>query len=387
MTAMAPDGLVALVAHARDVPAAEREAFATRLRDVSDRASVVVQTCHRVEAYLVSSPDDAQVPAWLPSGGRSLVGEAAIRHAISVAVGRDSVVVGEDQILHQVREAIERARAEGRLDPVLERLFGLGLRAGRRARSWRAGPARSLADVVVTLIEQRAGPLAGREVLIVGAGTMGRLAVRAVVGVGASAAIANRSATHAAAVAADTGAWVDAFDPGPTIDRFAAVIIALGGPWLIGQTTTDALVGSSTVVADLSVPAAVPLGLARRLGSRLVSIDDLVPAEADTEAVSHRSLARLDALIEATAAEFTSWLEARDGRAAAAVLAARADAERQAALEILWRQMPELDADARMAIERMSRHLAERLLGEPLARLGRDADGRHEQAAKELFGL
>ncbi|MEO5704891.1 MAG: hypothetical protein ABIZ52_01985 [Candidatus Limnocylindrales bacterium] len=384
---MAPDGLVALVAHARDVPAAEREAFATRLRDVSDRGAVVVQTCHRVEAYLVSSPDDAQVPAWLPSGGRSLIGEAAIRHAISVAVGRDSVVVGEDQILHQVREAIERARAEGRLDPVLERLFGLGLRAGRRARSWRAGPARSLADVVVALIERRAGPLAGREVLIVGAGAMGRLAVRAVVGVGAAAAIANRSATQAAAVAADTGARVDAFDPGPTIDRFAAVIIALRGPWLIGKTTADALVGSATVAADLSVPAAVPLDLARRLGTRLLSIDDLVPAEADIEAGSDRSLTRLDALIEATAAEFTAWLEGRDGRAAAAVLAARADAERHAALEILWRQMPELDADARTAIERMSRHLAERLLGEPLARLGRDVDGRHEQAAKELFGL
>ena len=101
---------------------------------------------------------------WLPANGRILVGEAAIRHAIAVAVGRDSVVVGEDQILHQLRTSVDNARGDGGLQPVLERLFALGLRAGRRARSWRVGPGRSLADIAVSAIERQTGPLSGRQV-------------------------------------------------------------------------------------------------------------------------------------------------------------------------------------------------------------------------------
>lgn len=386
MTPAGQEALVALVTHARHVPAAERVRFATRLRDESAGSSMVLETCHRVEAYLVSAADDAPA-GWLPAGGRLLVGEPAIRHAITVAVGRDSVVVGEDQILHQLRESVEQARGDGRLHPVLERLFALGLRAGRRARSWRDGPGRSLADVALPLIERQAGPLAGRDVLIVGAGKMGRLAVGAAVAAGASVWVANRSPGRTIAIATETGTRIEAFDPGPAIDRFAAVIVALGGPWAIGKATLKSLVESSTLVVDLSVPAAVSAGLTERLGPRLLSADDLALADNDAVAVNDRSIARLDALIDATTGEFRTWLEVRDGRAAAAALAARADRERDSELEALWRQLPDLDADARDAIERMSQHLARRLLREPLERLGRDADGRHERAARELFGL
>jgi glutamyl-tRNA reductase len=386
VTPAGPDAFLALVTHARHVPAAERERFRARLRDESASQPLVLETCHRVEAYLVS--EDATAPAvWLPAGGGRLVGEAAIRHAISVAVGRDSVVVGEDQILHQLRGTVDRARRDGRLHPVLERLFALGLRAGRRARSWRDGPGRSLADVAVSAIERQAGAVDGRPVLIVGAGRMGRLAVRSAAVAGATVWVANRSAGPAEAIALATGARIEAFDPGPGIDRFAGVIVALGGPWTIGQATVESLAASLSVVVDLSVPAAVPPGLVERLGPRLTSADDLALADAEPVAINERSLSRLDALIDATTAEFRGWLDVRDGRAAAAALAARADRDRSAELDQLWRRLPDLDPDAREAIERMSEHLARRLLREPLERLGRDADGRHERAARELFGL
>lgn len=379
--------IVALVTHVRDVPAAERERFATSLREQSIGASMVLATCHRVEAYLVSSADGTPCAGQLPANGRLLVGEAAIRHAITVAVGRDSVVVGEDQILHQLRASVERARRDESLHPILDRLFALGLRAGRRARSWREGPARSLADVALLLIERRAGPVLGREVLIVGAGKMGRVAVRAAFAAGASVAVANRSPDRAIAISAESGSRIEAFDPGPAIDQFAAVIVALGGPWAVGEGTVKSLVGSSTVVVDLSVPAAVSISLSERLGPRLISADDLALAAVDGIVVNDRSIARLDALIDATTAEFLTWLEARGGRAAAAALTARAERERHSELEALWRELPDLDADARNAIERMSEHLANRLLREPLERLGRDVDGRNERAMRELFGL
>jgi glutamyl-tRNA reductase len=381
------DVIVALVTHARRVPVAERERFAARLREDPHGPSLVVETCHRVEAYVVQ-PDGEPSPAdLLPAGGRLLVGEAAIRHAIAVAVGRDSVVVGEDQILHQVRTSVDSAREGGGLQPVLERLFALGLRAGRRARSWRVGPGRSLADVAISAIERQTGPLSGRQVLVVGAGKMGRLAVRSALAAGASVSVANRSPGRAIPLLSETGAGTEAFDPGPSIARFSAVIVALAGPWPIARATIDSLAASSAVVVDLSVPAAMPSASIRALGARLVTADDLAAGDASPLADDDRSLARLDALIAETTAEFCAWLELRDGRAAAAALAARADRERHAELDLLWRRLPDLDADAHDAIERMSRHLARRILREPLERLGRDADGRHERAVRELFGL
>jgi glutamyl-tRNA reductase len=387
VTRAEPDSVVALVTHARHVPEAERERFAAHLRSASADGLLVVSTCHRVEAYLVPADRDAHLAESLPAGGRHLVGEAAIRHAMSVAVGRDSVVIGEDQILHQLRESVDRVRSQRHLHPILERLFAIGLRAGRRARSWRDVRSRSLADVAVSAIERRSRPSGGREILIVGSGKMGRLCVEAASSAGASVSIANRSPAGPIAIAARSGARIEAFDPGSTIDRYAAVIVAIGGPWTIGRATLDALASSQAIVVDLSVPAAVPPALADRIGSRLISADDLAVAEADPADVNDRSIARLDALVEAATAEFRQWLDVGDGRAAAAAPAARADRDRHAELDQLWRQLPDLDAGTREAIELMSGHLARRLLREPLERLGHDQDGRHERAARELFGL
>jgi glutamyl-tRNA reductase len=381
------EGVVALVTHARHVPAEERERFATRLRDTPPGRILVLETCHRVEAYLVSIHDGDAFAGWLPAGGRLLVGVAAVRHAMAVAVGRDSVVVGEDQILHQLRESVDRARAEDQLDPILERLFANALHAGRRARSWRDGRVTSLADVALSVIERGAGPVTGREILVVGAGKIGRLAVRAATAAGASVSVANRSPERPIAIATETGARIEGFDPGPNVGRFAAVILAIGGPWAVDEATIDSLVASSTVVIDLSVPVAAPPALAGRLGSRFVSADDLALEEAGLTHPDDRSLARLDELIDLATEESCAWLDLRDGRAVAAALAARADRDRSAALDELWRQLPELDAATRDAIDRMSGHLARRLLREPLERLGRDRDGRHERAARELFGL
>jgi glutamyl-tRNA reductase len=334
------------------------------------------------------SPDDRGVPAaLLPSGGRLLVGETAVRHAMTVAVGRDSVVVGEDQILHQLRQSVDSAREGGCLHPTLERLFALATGAGRRARSWRHGPTQSLADVALSAIERRAGAVRAREVLVVGAGKMGSLAIRAAALAGASVSIANRSPGRTNTIIAASGARIEAFDPGPAVDRFAAIVIALGGPWVVGPSTVQALTASSTVVVDLSVPAAVPPDLVEHLGARLISADALALMGAEPTLSDHPAIARLDALIDATAREFSAWFEARAGRLAAEALTVLADRERQEELDTLWRRLPDLDAEARDAIERMSRHLTRRLLREPLERLGRDLDGRQERAARELFGL
>ncbi len=388
MSRGSPGAVVALIAHARQVPVVEREGFATRLREAAGKA-LLLETCHRVEGYLISSDvtERIAVAGALPAGGEMLVGESAVRHAITVAVGRDSVVVGEDQVLHQLRESVDRARAAGALDTALERLFALALQAGRRARSWRQGPQRSLADVAVSSIERQAGSLRGLDILVVGAGKMGRLAVHAATSAGAWVAVANRSAEGAASLAAASGARIEEFDPGRRAGTYAGVIVALGGPWPIGGETINALAASATLVVDLSVPVAVPEAAVEVLGPRFVSADALALADGDPGTQPDSSDARVEALIDRTTAEFLDWLARRDGRATAEALVKHADREREAELAALWRRLPDLEPEARLAIETMTQHLATRLLREPLERLGRDPDGRDERAVRDLFAL
>jgi glutamyl-tRNA reductase len=389
VSTLAPSSLAAFVTHARHVPAVERERFARRLSGkLTDRA-LILATCHRVEVYTVVADEKSPIApvAYLPAGGRTLVGEPAVRHAMTVAVGGDSVVVGEDQILHQIRVSVDAARADGQLDPTLERLFALALHAGRRARSWRQGPRRSLADVALSSIERQCGPLGGRDILVVGAGQMGRLAAQATSAAGARVAVANRSKEAGRTLAAATGARVEAFDPGAGVDAYAGIIVALGGSWPIGSATIAGLRESRTVVVDLSVPAAVPDSAVAALGPRLISADALSITDDPSRAASDGSEARLAALVDRTTAEFIQWLEAREGRAAAQALISRADRDREAELDALWRRLPQLEPDAREAIERMTHHLARRILRGPLERLGRDVDGRGERAIRDIFAL
>ena len=385
MNRSAPVPVVALVIHARHVPAVERERFASALAAPGGRA-LTLKTCHRVEGYFTSASEAEGLEKAMPAGGLALIGEDAVHHAINVAVGRDSVVVGEDQILHQMRTSVDAARHAESLDPTLERLFAVALHAGRRARSWRHGPSRSLADVALASIEEQAGPIRGREVLIVGAGRMGRLAARAVVSAGAAVAVANRSADGAEALAASIGARVEKLDPDVHIGAYAGVIVALAGPWPLGAATIDALAAGTSVIVDLSVPAAVPSALAAVLGRRLITVDAL--ALPDVAPALEKGLsARLDALVDSSTAEFVDWVERHQARATAEALVEHAEREREVELATLWRRLPTLEPDARAVIEEMTRHLTARLLRQPLERLGRDSDGRAEHAVRDIFAL
>lgn len=380
--------IAALITHARHVSATDRLRFASTLRSGLAGTGVVLETCHRVEGYVLSPDQPAQLARQLslPSGGQALAPTPAVHHAIGVAVGRDSIVVGEDQVLHQLRQTVESARANGALDPALERLFAVALQAGRRARSWRQGPRRSLADVAVSAIERRSGSIRGRSILVVGAGRMGRLAVHAAVTAGASVSVANRSADRARALAATASGRVAPFDPGRRGGEFAGVIVALGGPWPVGSTTVAALAAGGTVVVDLSVPAAVSDVAAAILGPRLITADALARSEGEGTPDA-ASLARIDMLVAAAAADFLGWLDGRHARATADALVQHADRAREAELAALWRRLPDLEPDARQAIDQMARHLVTRLFREPLQRLGRDSDGREERAVRDIFAL
>jgi len=395
MTDATEPRLVTVIAAAPGVPGAARE----RLRPAVEAAAgpiggVVVSTCHRVELVggeaAAGSAALAEFVAAAPPGTVRLDGEAAASHVLSLAVGLESAVLAEDQVLHQLRSAVGQARRRARLAPELETLLEVALRAGRTARSWRPPGARSLADLALDRSAAAGLAIERSTVLVVGTGEMGRLVARAAAGRGARVVVAGRSVERSCSVVGAIGAdraSVLAFDPGPAmLAEASAVFVALSGPWTIAAPTAAALRGVPLVV-DLSQPAALPDD-ARP--SHALGIDDLAPGAFAAGAAASGADAlrrRLAGLRDARLADYLDWWARRSTLEAARSLAGHIERERREALAALRRRRPDLGADEAAEIDALTRRLAERLFREPFERLGRDPDGSRERAARELFGL
>lgn len=397
-------GLVALVAHARHVPSEEREAFADAATAVArDHRAILLRTCHRAELYVADEPLNGHgrlsLPA-LPPGGRRLDGVAAARHVFTVAAGLDSVVVGEDQILHQLRECLSDRHLAGAgrcpepvgsasphatgLHPVLERLFQIALHLGRETRSWREGPPRSLADVALDRIVAAVGPLLGRRVLVVGAGRMSRLAALSAARQGAHVLVANRSSDRAAALAFDANGEPAAFGPEAPLPAVDAVILAISARWPLSPSARSELLAGSQPVVDLSSPPALEPEVRGLLGARYTSVDDL--ARGSHDELRKRLRRRAERVLDDAEQNLASWVRARSAVPAIQALSDQAETRRMEELDRLFRRI-ELADHERELVAQMSQRLVAGLLHSPLSALRDDADGDLERAARTLFSL
>ena len=405
-------GVVALVAHARDVHSEERERFAQAAAAIEhDPRVIMLRTCHRVELYVAASPSGDEAVARpplelpeLPVGGRQLENDEAAHHLFAVAAGLDSVVLGEDQILHQLRECVTERHLPsfedsgedcadghrpaltppqpGELEPVLDRLFQLALHVGRQTRAWREGPPRSLADIALDRIETT-DSLAGRTVLVVGAGQMSRLSALAAARRGARVVITNRSADRAAHLAADVAGGTVAFGALPP--DVAGVIIAISGLWELSGSAARDLIDGHEIVVDLSSPPAVAETIREGLGARFVSDDDI--ARGPVDVLRPRLRNRIERLIDEAGAELARWVGGRAGVPTIQALTEQAEIRRAAEVDRLLRRMPELADHERELVDQMSRRLVAGLLHAPLASLRDDQNGEHDRAARDLFSL
>jgi glutamyl-tRNA reductase len=380
--------IVALVAHARSVPSLQREAFGESLRQLpEDSRRIAIRTCHRVELY--GTGDGMRLPdlADLPPGVDRLADVDAVRHLISVACGLDSAVFGETQILHQVRETLEERHGHLPLDPALERLFQAALRAGRSARSHFTGSPRSLADVALDRITAaRGGELDGEgPIVVVGVGRMARLAAFAASRRGARVIVTNRTASRATDLAGEVGGQVAPFGSDGALGPTAGVLVAINGRWPLGPRDLRTLETHRSMVVDLSSPPAIDADVAARLGSRLVSVDDLA-ADAE-DGPDDRTRRRVERLVSRAGGEYCQWLRSRE--AVPAIRGVVGVAEGLRAEEIAWlqRRLPDLAPEDLAVIEQMSHRLVASILHAPLTALTSDEDGDLEHAARELFGL
>jgi glutamyl-tRNA reductase len=268
---------------------------------------ILLSTCHRVELYGFGEA---------PELDRELtvaVGEAAVVHLARVAAGLESAVIGEDEVLHQVREALRQARAVRPLDGRLQRLFETAIATGRRARAGRTASSGGLAQRAVAWLQQKTA-LPGRPVVVAGAGRMGSALAHAATGAGAEVTIASRDLAKAQRLARVYGGRGVGLGDGADLARSSAgVAVALAGVW----HEFDAVDGGLPPIADISAPPAVPATVRARLDGSFLGIDDLFMV---AQPVPSGYIEEAERVVLARTRDYVRWLvnrepgHARDGR-------------------------------------------------------------------------
>jgi len=401
------------------------------LRDVVQAEPVaeafVVSTCNRVEVYADVDRFHAGVTAicellarhcGVPSHELTQYlyvhyEDRAVSHLLAVAAGLDSMVVGEDQILGQVRSAVKLAAEHGTAGRVLGELGRLALRTGKRARAetaiGRAGF--SLLSAAVELAAASLGPfrpgedpLAGRDVLVVGAGSMSGLATATAARSGAaSITVANRTRKHAERLAASVSTittTVTGLADLPAAIAAADVVISCTGA--AGQVITgdmmsaalaarEAEAGRGTlVIMDLAMPRDVEPAVAARPGVVLIGMDQL---SEHAGAVRDDDVAAVRTILEAELAAYQSAMDA--ARVAPTVVALRAKAAGVVDAE-LARLAGRLSADdlsghALDEIAQTVRRVVDKLLHAPTVRVkelaGSPGGEEYAAALRVLFDL
>ncbi len=414
------------------------DTLAKLLRDVVQAEPVaeafVVSTCNRVEVYADVDRFHAGVTAICELLARHCgvpsheltphlyvhYEDRAVSHLLAVAAGLDSMVVGEDQILGQVRSAIRQAEEHGTAGRVLNDLGRLALRTGKRARAetaiGRAGL--SLLSAAVELAAARLGPpspgaaspgaaspgadtLAGRDVLIVGAGSMSALATATAARSGAaSIAVANRTRAHAERLAAGvstTATTVTGLADLPAAMAAADVVISCTGA--AGQVITCDMVSAALaarkgrgqlVIMDLAMPRDAEPAVAGLPGVVLIGMDQL---SEHATAIRDDDVAAVRAILEAELAAYQSAMDA--ARVAPTVVALRAKAAKVVDVE-LARLAGRLSADglsghALDEIAQTVRRVVDKLLHAPTVRVkelaGSPGGEEYAAALRVLFDL
>ncbi len=289
--------LWALTASASEVDATARETLGAEMQSWVDagHAGVTVTTCHRVELYGFGEAPALAVP-------RHRAGIAAAAHLLRVAAGLESAIVGEDEVLHQVRDALRRAEGKRAVDFRLRRVFESAIATGRRARSRRTESSGNLAQSAVAWLRAKT-ELEGRTVLVAGAGRMGAALAHSLADAGAEIKIASRDRARASRLASVYGGdGVSLGDGAELTARAAAVAVALGGPWTeLADRGADRL----PPMADISAPQAVPSSVRARLNGGFLGIDDLYRRSVPLPGAYIKDA---EALVERGAAELSAWL-------------------------------------------------------------------------------
>jgi glutamyl-tRNA reductase len=374
---------------------------------------VLLSTCLRTEVYAVADQFHDGVGGLRRSLGELSgvgldelsehlychFGDTAVGHLFSVAAGLDSAVLGEGEILGQVRRAWERAESERVAGPVLGTLFRHAVEAGKRARSETAiaRGITSLSHAAVALAGQRLGDLAGRQALVLGAGAMGGQMAAELAAAKAEVQVISRTWARAKAVAARSDAVPVPLSALPEALSRADVALTSTGATQVVLGPADlapvmvARADRPLLVVDVAVPRDVDPEVAELPGVTLLDMDDLRAFAEAGLAGRQKEVGRVRAIV---AEEVTRYQRTSAARAVVPVVTAlrdRVEHIRRAELDRQRSRLTTLDPAQQDAVEAVTRAVVAKLLHEPTVRLKREAGSsrgeRLSEAARVLFDL
>ena len=400
----------------RERLALDNDAAASLLRELvrggAVAEGVALSTCNRTELYLAAADLDlaerAAVAVLARRAGLSVAAlhalvythrdGAAARHLFSVASGLDSMILGEAQILGQLRRAAALAASADVSGPVVERLVREAMGAGGRVRE-RTGIARasvSVSSAAVELARGVLGDLSGRRVLVVGAGKSGEVTAKALSSHGVKVVVLSRCPKKAAGIAAATdGIGGGLEELSRELARADVVLSATSAPQPVItrydlMCALDARGGRPLLVIDLAVPRDVDPAARGLEGLTLFDLDD-VQARADANLEARRAhLDTATAMAADEADHFERWRAGLGAKKTVAELRQRADAIVAGLLDdnaSRWEGLTDADRDR---VAALARAVASRLLDEPTRQLKSAAAASDDAAlgaARALFGL
>lgn len=367
------------------------------------REILLLSTCHRTEVYVVSE-DTPPIDAVASTLGRLrgidvrgfssylviLRSEDAVRHVLRVAAGLESMVLGEPQVLGQVRRAYAAARLAGTSGPVLNRLMQVAIGSGRRVRAETklGGHGASVPHAVVACCRAHWRGVAGRRAIIVGAGEMAALLAKTFTSAGGSvAAIANRTADHAAGLAQRYQAPV--IGMGEIAFRLGgadAVMVSVGSEHPVLTVTDLARADRPLLVVDIGVPRGVDQAVVRVPGVTLYDLDGL--ASYTGQGPTTDDLSAAQGIVEESYEAFIRWLGSRAAVPLIAELHRLAGTIVEEELLRARGRLRGLDERQRMAVRGVVEGALRKLLHAPFVRLrARGDDTRALELARELFDL
>lgn len=368
--------------------------------------ALVISTCNRVEVFVHAADGEAARRFFTertPRAAEHLYakhGAEAVRHLFRVSASLDSMVLGEQQILGQVKEAYGLASAAGAAGSFLSRLCNRAFATAKRVRTETdiGRGATSMSQVAVELVAKIFGDLKGRIVLLVGAGKMGALSAKALTVLGADRIlVTNRSPERGLALATQVGGnFRDFAELQRLLAEADVVIVSTGAPTFV--LTRDMILQArkarrhrSLCLIDLSVPRNVDPACADLGDVFAYDVDDMERVVASSKDARAGEAIRAEGIVEA---EVMAFAREREARAALPVLAqlrrhaeqiARAEAERT-----LAQVGGKLDEKGRKSVEAMAQAIVNKLLHGPTSRLKEAAssgDSALPGAAAELFGI
>jgi glutamyl-tRNA reductase len=376
------------------------------------REVAVLSTCNRMEVYAVAERFHgayADIRDFLCELGSlppdelhphlySQHDEAAAQHLFEVAAGLESAVLGESEVLGQVRSAWQVARDEGGARSTLDLLFRHALSVGKRARTETAigRGTSSISHAAVEMVSDRLGALAGRNVLVVGAGEMGVGVATALYKGGAgSITVCNRTPQRGSHLAGRVGGRAIGLDRLGAAMAAADVVVACTASGQSVVTHDDVEVNKRAdaplLVVDIAVPRSVDRSVGTIHGVTLLDLDDLRDWADRGIALRSREVDHVRRLVSAEVEQFAMEVTARQAAPLVAQLYESAEQVRAGEVARFAGKLAALDHEQRDAVDALTRAIVAKLLHAPSVRLRHDAGTpkgeRNAAAVSDLFDL